>query len=618
MVGDPASLLQELIARARNLMQQGNWRDAETVLVDGLQRHRDSVDLLRLLGTLHHLAGRHVEAIAYLQRALERAPDDVRAQLNLGAALLSMGRLTEAQDAFSAVLVAQPALEDAHLNLALVLQRRGQMAAAAEHFQIVLQANPAAQDARLSLALTQLSMGAFSQALASAEQLSQDPRSIADAASVQTQALLRLGDVEQAFAVASVAAGAHPEHAVLRAAFGDVLVARGQLGEAINAYEAALGCGDGRLETVLACARCSMESGLYAKAVQLLEAKQGSMAEMARHDSAGVASLWQLLGDALAAGGLHGRALEAYERCMAARPANAQVLCRVAQMQFALGRDSAAQVSLREAGAAEPAASQPCVLAVEQCIAAGQLSQALAHCQRYTSAGYFAHEIVAAETFLLNALGQSLEAQRLAGFEQLVATQSLSPPAAFHSLESFNAALVQGLRAHPSLTAAGALSKATQKGLQSGNLLSARDGVFADFKELLWSAVSSYMAQLPVDQTHPFLGTQVQLTGVHCWGVVLNRAGYQAPHIHPTGWVSGVYYPSLPKSLGADAAYEGWLEFGSSPAALKTGVELERLHVKPEEGLLVLFPSYLYHATVPFSADVERVSLAFDFTYAPA
>ncbi len=33
---------------------------------------------------------------------------------------------------------------------------------------------------------------------------------------------------------------------------------------------------------------------------------------------------------------------------------------------------------------------------------------------------------------------------------------------------------------------------------------------------------------------------------------------------------------------------------------------------QPEEGLMLLFPSYFYHRTVPFEAAEERISISFD------
>jgi hypothetical protein len=34
--------------------------------------------------------------------------------------------------------------------------------------------------------------------------------------------------------------------------------------------------------------------------------------------------------------------------------------------------------------------------------------------------------------------------------------------------------------------------------------------------------------------------------------------------------------------------------------------------IRPEEGMLVLFPSYFYHRTIPFESTEERISIAFD------
>ena len=75
--------------------------------------------------------------------------------------------------------------------------------------------------------------------------------------------------------------------------------------------------------------------------------------------------------------------------------------------------------------------------------------------------------------------------------------------------------------------------------------------------------------------------------------------------------LSSACYISLP---GTTAAFrerrEGWLELGRPPSEL--GLALEPLAViRPEPGLLALFPSYLFHGTRPF-ADGERLTVAFD------
>jgi len=95
------------------------------------------------------------------------------------------------------------------------------------------------------------------------------------------------------------------------------------------------------------------------------------------------------------------------------------------------------------------------------------------------------------------------------------------------------------------------------------------------------------------------------------WAVVLDAQGHQGPHFHPDGYVSGVYYAKLPATMrpGDDA---GCIEFGRTADHIggtrEPLVEVRR----PEEGLMFLFPSYLYHRTLPFEGAEPRICVAFD------
>ena len=95
----------------------------------------------------------------------------------------------------------------------------------------------------------------------------------------------------------------------------------------------------------------------------------------------------------------------------------------------------------------------------------------------------------------------------------------------------------------------------------------------------------------------------------------MEREGHQVPHIHPTGWVSGVYYPRLPVFEAAikGSDFAGCLEFGALPPDIPFDGEVHLKTVQPEEGMLVLFPSFFYHRTIPFEDEATLVSIAFDF-----
>ena len=85
------------------------------------------------------------------------------------------------------------------------------------------------------------------------------------------------------------------------------------------------------------------------------------------------------------------------------------------------------------------------------------------------------------------------------------------------------------------------------------------------------------------------------------------------PHLHPDAWLSGVYYVQVPAVVAGGEDHAGWLEFGEpSPDFPLAVTPPERRLVRPEEGLLVLFPGYFYHHTVPFEGEGRRISIAFD------
>ncbi len=92
------------------------------------------------------------------------------------------------------------------------------------------------------------------------------------------------------------------------------------------------------------------------------------------------------------------------------------------------------------------------------------------------------------------------------------------------------------------------------------------------------------------------------------WHVILKKQGYQSAHIHPAGWLSGVIYLKVVPSLGKD---EGAIEFSLNGPNYSNLNSPQLIH-QPEAGDMVLFPSSLYHRTIPFSTNTDRIVIAFD------
>ena len=92
------------------------------------------------------------------------------------------------------------------------------------------------------------------------------------------------------------------------------------------------------------------------------------------------------------------------------------------------------------------------------------------------------------------------------------------------------------------------------------------------------------------------------------WSVRLHSGGYHTTHVHPRGWISSACYIQLPDSMPGT---EGNLTFGA-PGVLTSPALGAEYSVRPEVGLLVLFPSYFWHGTVPFHSEQPRLTVAFD------
>lgn len=144
-----------------------------------------------------------------------------------------------------------------------------------------------------------------------------------------------------------------------------------------------------------------------------------------------------------------------------------------------------------------------------------------------------------------------------------------------------------------------------------GNLFETDDPVILGLANAVKVAIQQRLAALRPDPAHPFLGRLSSEIGFPTsWSVRLASAGFHVSHIHPAGWLSSAYYASLPPEVAAGAG-QGALTFGVPDAALGLDLAPRRV-VQPQEGHLVLFPSYLWHGTTPFESSAPRLTVAFD------
>ena len=94
------------------------------------------------------------------------------------------------------------------------------------------------------------------------------------------------------------------------------------------------------------------------------------------------------------------------------------------------------------------------------------------------------------------------------------------------------------------------------------------------------------------------------------WSVRLRPDGFHHDHVHPKGWLSSACYLDLPGTMDS-AAKAGWIKFGEPGVVTEPELSWEHA-VEPRVGEIVLFPSYMWHGTIPFGGDQDRMTCALD------
>ncbi len=217
-------------------------------------------------------------------------------------------------------------------------------------------------------------------------------------------------------------------------------------------------------------------------------------------------------------------------------------------------------------------------------------------------------EWICYETMALRQLGDP-RYNELCDYDDMVQAYELPVPPGYRDMAAFNEALAASLNQFHVL-ATHPLDQSLRHGSQTTrSLLYLNDPVVQAYFKALDEPISAYM-DLMRNPDHPWSGRKTgkyKLAGA--WSVKLKANGYHINHLHPQGWISSAYYVSLPKAVTDAPGQQGWIKFGE-PRWPTPGCTIEKL-VQPKQGLLVLFPSYMWHGTIPFN-EGERLTAPID------
>jgi tetratricopeptide (TPR) repeat protein len=226
---------------------------------------------------------------------------------------------------------------------------------------------------------------------------------------------------------------------------------------------------------------------------------------------------------------------------------------------------------------------------------------------------------LAYKSIALNELELYEEAQDILNLDRFLYISEPETPHKYTNLEAFNLALIKHIKDHSSLRY-NLTNRSLSKAKCTDTLLSRNQGPFADFKHLILNAYKNYLKIIAVEEGHPFVTAQPNKPNFDVWANVMDEKGFQDVHFHPTSWATGVYYPSASGVMDIvdennnEDKYGGWLELGANYSLLPSTTKPKLRYLQPKSGLLVLFPSYVGHRTIPCHGQGERISIAFDIS----
>jgi uncharacterized protein (TIGR02466 family) len=214
-------------------------------------------------------------------------------------------------------------------------------------------------------------------------------------------------------------------------------------------------------------------------------------------------------------------------------------------------------------------------------------------------------------------LGRADDADRLVGWGSLTRSYTLPVPSGYADLDSFNRDLAAAIRRHPNRRDDW---DPTKRAIRGGSLvtdvLKHDHPAIEAFAGSLAVVLDRYVKDLPPeeqDPEHPHLRAVPAGYALDAWANILGDGGHQSGHIHNLGWLSGVYYAEVPAPVhDGDPWHAGWIEFNRPGYGIPDSGRATFRALRPQVGMVVLFPSYVWHRTIPFVGGDERISVAFD------
>ncbi len=144
----------------------------------------------------------------------------------------------------------------------------------------------------------------------------------------------------------------------------------------------------------------------------------------------------------------------------------------------------------------------------------------------------------------------------------------------------------------------------------SGNLFALDYPFIKSLKKALEHKIEVYKANFK-DSNQGFIKNWPNEFILNSWILSMKTGGFIQQHNHRYGWITGSFYLQVPKSLNKNDAGNISFSYQGPEYPLKEK-KFNSTIKKIETRDICIFPSSLYHQTIPFEGTKERICLVFD------
>ncbi len=598
-----AQQIQRRLQQALDAQRSGDLVLAEAACRQALEINPDAPNALQFLGLIQVKQGDIAAGERLMRRSLEVNPRQPHVLNNLGNLLRDQGKVKEAAGLYGQAVTQQPGYFDAWLHLAMARLDMEDYEGAREASAEAGKLKPRDPRPLNVLGLSYKGQELYDEAIAAFERALGVTPGYTRALHNLGVALRQSGKPKEAIVYYEQAGLANAEVPELQYNYGNALIDLDKVDEAIHRYRRAIA-----LRPDFRDAHSTLNKVLWqhGRSDEYLASYKEATRTVPRN-----AELRLDYGAALAQIGQVVEAEAVYRDALSAVGENARLYHGLARVLASQLRPREAIDAFQRSVALDPRRVKHRASYARLLIGLERFDEALAQLAAAADVRPFDQEIIAYKGLCWRLMGDPRDGW-LNDYERFVRSFKIETPPGYASLAEFNNALNRALdQLHT--TKIQPADQTLLGGTQTqDSLFTRRIKEVQEVRAAIEDVVRRYIDELPDDPDHPLLcrkSKNFRFAG--SWSVRLKSEGFHVNHVHPAGWISSSYYVEVPDIVNTSDNNEGWITFGESGQKLVGRDEVQKM-IKPEPGMLALFPSYTFHGTIPFTSAETRTTTPFD------